>query len=172
MVRGILLSHRQFVTARVIALIFVPLVLLLVVTACEKETPLPNPTRKDAQSVSAATSAKNLFFLEVAKNRVVWAIRDANGFPTSTANGKSAMPFWSTKERAEAVIQQSPPYNDFEPHLITWDNFRENWLAGMERDKIHVGINWAGEKALGYDLDPQTVSKGIGSLIASCDNEQ
>jgi DNA invertase Pin-like site-specific DNA recombinase len=121
----------------------------------------------DHPDLEIALTAMMSFYSEIAEQQIVWAIRDKDGFPTSTVNGKRAMPFWSSKERAEAVIKESPRYAGSEPYAITWANFREMWLVGMERDGIQVGINWTGAKAVGYDLDPRAVSIEIGSRIES-----
>ena len=153
------------------ASIIVSLVLIYVVTAYEKESQLSNLPRKDAASVSSADDAKMSFYTEITEQQIVWTIRDAGGFPTSTVNGKPAMPFWSTKERAEAVIKQSAQYKDFEPHKITLANFQKSWLVGMERDGINVGLNWTGAKAMGYDSDPKTVAREIDSRVPSRDND-
>lgn len=129
-----------------------------------------NVTRKDEYSVSVATESANAFFQEVTVNQSVWAIRDEAGFPTATSsNGKKAMPFWSTCERAKAVVSNVRAYNDFEPHELTLNNFRDLWLSGLQRDGLHVGLNWSGGRALGYDYSPSEVLARIRDEIAEHD---
>lgn len=49
------------------------------------------------------------FMKETVKNRKVWTIKDEDGFPTSTnIDGKTSMPFWSLRSRAEKVIENVP----------------------------------------------------------------
>jgi hypothetical protein len=122
---------------------------------------MSNATKKDAHSVSVAAKSADAFFREVAEHQCVWAIRDAGGFPTATSSGKTAMPFWSSRTRAESVIASVPDYAKFEPVELPWDGFRDRWLPGLERDGLRVGLNWSGERALGYDYSPADVLERI-----------
>lgn len=117
-------------------------------------------------SVAAAQAAA--FYREVAKTRKVWAIRDAAGFPTSTnRSGETAMPFWSSKSRAQKIITNVPAYADFEPIAIDWDEFRNDWVPGLTRDGLHVGVNWSGARATGYDITPAELQAYIEHYIAN-----
>lgn len=54
------------------------------------------------------------FVSEVLNGAQVWGIRDKDGFPTSTnASGETAMPFWSSENRAMSIIKSVPAYCDF-----------------------------------------------------------
>ena len=107
-------------------------------------------------SVAAAHAAA--FFEEVRENQLVWSVRDAAGFPTSTnPSGEVAMPFWSLESRAQAVIASMAAYSGFVPHRIALQEFSSRWLDGLERDGVRVGLNWSGDRATGYDLHPAEV---------------
>jgi uncharacterized protein DUF2750 len=108
--------------------------------------------------MSMAAAQADRFITEVVKNGVVWAIRDADGFPTSTnASGETAMPFWSLKSRAQKVIDELHAYRDFSPLRLSLADFIEHWLPGLEQDGLMVGLNWSGKHATGYDLSPPAV---------------
>ncbi|MBN9361249.1 MULTISPECIES: DUF2750 domain-containing protein [unclassified Devosia] len=107
-------------------------------------------------SISAAHSAA--FFSEVVASAAVWGIRDNGGFPVPvSADGARTMPFWSTRNRAEQVIQTVPAYAGFQPERVNLAAFVDRWLPGLERDGHLVGINWSGERATGYDMLPREV---------------
>jgi hypothetical protein len=102
-------------------------------------------------SVSAVHA--DAFASEAHAAKAVWAIRDANGFPTSTnASGETAMPFWSKESRARRVIEGVDAYRDFEPVRLELEVFVGHWLPGLERDGLLVGLNWSGKRATGYDM--------------------
>ena len=108
-------------------------------------------------TVPAAANAA-AFVAEALRHGEVWAIRDAGGFPAPTGDaGGRVMPFWSTRRRAERVIETVPAYGGFEPEALPLHVFRQRWLPGLERDGLKVGLNWAGAWATGYDLTPSNV---------------
>jgi hypothetical protein len=75
------------------------------------------------------------------------------------------MPFWSSSSRARKIIKMVPAYAGFERHEISWDDFRDEWLPGMERDGLLVGGNWTVPKAKGYDLPPGFVRDAVEARI-------
>lgn len=108
------------------------------------------------------------FYKEVAKNLKVWSIRDENGIPAPVGDGgKRAMPFWSSQSRAEKVIITAKAYSRFEIFELDWVVFRDRWLSGLAKDGLNVGVNWSGEKAVGYDVNPITVQAAVENHITT-----
>ncbi len=115
--------------------------------------------------VSQAASQAAAFYRDVARNRKVWTIRDDQGFPApKTTNESRAQPFWSSLARAERIVATVPAYKGFVPVEIPWVEFRDRWLAALERDGLKVGLNWSGSKAIGYDLTPGGVRQSIEAV--------
>ena len=115
--------------------------------------------------MSIAPLHANAFYREVAKTRSLWTIRDTDGFPTSTnASGERAMPFWSTERRARAVIDSLDAYAGFSPHRLDLEEFRSRWLPGLDRDGLFVGLNWSGERAVGFDVKPNEVLERLKGI--------
>ncbi len=107
------------------------------------------------QSASQAAA----FYREVTEHRVVWTIRDEDGFPAPlNASGERAQPFWSSRSRVERIIATVAAYRGFTPVEITLDVFLERWVPGLTRDGILVGVNWTGDRATGYDIAPERVA--------------
>ena len=118
--------------------------------------------------MSIAAPQADAFFKEVIINNAVWAICDEGGFPTSTnASGETAMPFWSKENRVQTVIKNVPAYKDFKAESIPMDKFIQNWLPGLKKDGLFVGVNWSGERAMGYDMDPMDVLAGLSAMDAN-----
>ena len=107
------------------------------------------------------------FARDVARHRRLWTIQDDGGFPAPlTSSGKRAHPFWSTLPRVLRIIQAVAAYLIFRPHEVTWDAFRDDWIPGMERDGLLVGVNWSGPTARGYDVLPSEAKARIEFEIA------
>jgi hypothetical protein len=106
------------------------------------------------------------FYREVAKTRVVWAMRDGGGYPSvTTADGKRAMPFWSSRSRVERIIQSVSAYSGFQPVEIPWSDFAARWVPGLARDGILAGVNWSGPGATGYDVEPDRLRQSVQAII-------
>ncbi|MFE5409972.1 DUF2750 domain-containing protein [Microbacterium sp. NPDC056569] len=102
-------------------------------------------------STSAAQAAA--FFTELGADGSVWTIEDDAGIPAPVgATGERAMPFWSRKSRALSVIATAPAYAGFRPRQISRAEFESRWLPGLAEDGLLIGVNWAGERATGYEL--------------------
>ncbi len=98
----------------------------------------------------------------------VWAIRDKEGFPTSTDDlGRMAMPFWSKRTRAIAVVAKVHDYRNFHAERLPLEAFMRNWLPGLAKDGLWVGVNWSGQQATGYDMDPRDVLSRLSFLCAA-----
>lgn len=115
--------------------------------------------------MSQAASQAAAFYREVANSRKVWTIRDAGGYPAPMGrDGKRSQPFWSSLARAQKVIRTVPAYAGFTPDEISWDKFLSSWVPGLTRDGILVGVNWSGERAVGYDIEPDQVARNVAAL--------
>jgi hypothetical protein len=102
------------------------------------------------------------FVKEICRTKVLWSIKDAGGFPAPRdAHGKRVMPFWSTLELANAIIARNRAYAAFKPARMALEEFTEEWLPTLQEDGIGVGVNWAGAKAHGFDIDPGTLLASI-----------
>ena len=113
-------------------------------------------------SIAAPQSAA--FFDEIVAHGAVWAIRDEGGFPApSSGTGERAMPFWSLESRARKIIDNVAAYKGFQTVRLTLEEFENDWLAGMEEDGLLVGVNWAGKRAVGFDMTPGDVRASIAA---------
>jgi len=98
------------------------------------------------------------FARDIATHGKVWTVKDSGGFPSPlTSSGKRAQPFWSSLSRVKQIISTVPAYSGFEPFELSWLDFRDKWLPGLERDGLLVGVNWSGPRAVGYDVTSQEV---------------
>jgi hypothetical protein len=113
----------------------------------------------DYVSISAAQA--DAFYREVLEHRVVWSIRDNDGFPAPQTPDGRAMPFWSSRSRAERIVNTVPAYQGFDVEPIPLDEWRLRWLPGLQRDGLRAGLNWSGARATGYDLPAEGVERSL-----------
>jgi hypothetical protein len=93
-------------------------------------------------------------------------MRDAAGFPAPmTSDGKRAQPFWSSRSRVEHIIKSAPAYEGFEPVRVTWEDFCAKWVPGLTKDGYLVGVNWSGQRVVGYDLEPINVQESVQAVM-------
>jgi hypothetical protein len=118
--------------------------------------------------MSQASSQAWAFYRDVAKNRVVWTVRDAGGYPAPMLqSGRRAQPFWSTRSRVERIIKTVPAYAGFVPEEISWETFCATWVPGLTRDGVLVGVNWSGKRAVGYDMEPEELQRSVEAVVAN-----
>jgi hypothetical protein len=115
--------------------------------------------------VSLAAAHAAAFYREVAETGRIWTIRDADGFPAPHgSSGTRAQPFWSSRSRAEQIVQTVSAYRSFEVVEIEWPAFCDRWAPGLEKDGVHVGVNWSGDRATGYDLKPRELVANVEAM--------
>ena len=121
--------------------------------------------------MSQAASQASAFYREVARAGAVWTVRDRGGFPAPmNGEGKRAQPFWSSRGRAEKVIESVAAYSGFTPVEIAWAEFVERWVPGLTCDGILAGVNWSGPRAKGYDIEPAQLQQSVEALRAKNDS--
>jgi uncharacterized protein DUF2750 len=120
--------------------------------------------------VSQGSSQAWAFYREVAASRVLWTVCDARGFPApKTSSGKRAQPFWSSRSRAERIIKSVPAYSGFVPYAVSWAEFCAKWAPELNENRLLVGVNGSGKRAVGYDLEPERLVECVQAVI---DNPQ
>ena len=112
--------------------------------------------------MSVAAAQASAFYREAILEGAVWTIRDDGGFPAPMNSSKRRVqPFWSKDSRARKVIENVSAYAGFATHKVTLRDFLYKWLPGLERDGLEVGLNWSGDKAVGYDVPPARVRERL-----------
>ena len=112
--------------------------------------------------MSTSVIQLTMFCKEVAQSKIVWAIKDMNGFPAPAGtDGKRAMPFWSSQARTLHLISIASQFAGFEPVPLSWEVFCDRWLPGLEQDGLMVGVNWVGATASGFDMHPAELKRNV-----------
>jgi len=114
----------------------------------------------DRVTVSAAQA--DAFYRETLRDGLVWTVRDKGGYPAPLIDGeRRVQPFWSSRSRVENTIARVSAYQGMEPVEIELAAWRERWLPGLQRDGLLVGLNWSGERATGYDIEPADALRAL-----------
>ena len=117
--------------------------------------------------MSLSGAHRAAFRREATQEGRVYSIRDAAGFPApADDSGRRAVPFWSKPTRARLIVNHVQAYRGFEVVPFEVDDWLSGWLAGLEHDGMLVGVNWAGNRATGFDMTPGHVLRWFAELEA------
>jgi Protein of unknown function (DUF2750) len=115
--------------------------------------------------MSLSGAHKAAFRREATQEGRVFSIRDGNGFPApADGAGRRAVPFWSKPTRAQRIVKAVEAFSGFEIVQIPVDVWLSDWLIHLERDRLLVGVNWAGGRATGFDMPPGEVLRWFAEL--------
>lgn len=107
-------------------------------------------------------SALETFAHEVSQSERIFIVRDKRGVPAPIApGGRRALPAWSTRARVERIIAKDGEFAGFEAEELRWEDFRDTWIPRCEKNNWLVGVNWAGEGAIGIDVEPAEVVTAV-----------
>jgi hypothetical protein len=101
--------------------------------------------------MSQSGSQAGAFFRDVRQSRVVWLVRDDRGSPTHlSADGTRSLPFWSTSARAQRAAKIWG--HGLRVGSMPLDTWCERALPDATRDGLVIGINWSGQRLVGWSL--------------------
>ncbi|MEK7466024.1 MAG: GNAT family N-acetyltransferase [Planctomycetota bacterium] len=108
------------------------------------------------------------FAKEVSQSERVFMVRDARGVPAPVApGGRRTVPIWSSRPRVERIITKDAEFAGFKVDELPWSEFRDIWLPRCEANNWMVGINWAGDTAIGMDVEPRDVRSAVENQVES-----
>ena len=116
--------------------------------------------------MSAGTQA-HAFFEEVAETGDVWSLGGRQSmFVVLSESGTRVYPLWSSRRRAQKIVDTVPGYAGCKVLGSSWSNFVDNWVAILERDGVLVGINWTGANAKGFELPVKLLVSEMEATLA------
>ena len=117
--------------------------------------------------MSQSASQAAAFYREVAREKKLWTLIDDGGYPApKTSSGKRSQPFWSSLKRVEKIIKTIDAYAGFTPQEVLLQKFFAEWLPDFKKEDMLIGVNWSGPRAVGYDIDPQSLFLHISHYLA------
>jgi Protein of unknown function (DUF2750) len=63
--------------------------------------------------------------------------------------------------RAPKVIENVQAYAGMRVVEISLNGLGDKWLQDLKRDGLHVGLNWSGSRAVGYELTVDYVIQNL-----------
>ncbi|MGW7718596.1 DUF2750 domain-containing protein [Streptomyces chartreusis] len=101
--------------------------------------------------MSQSGSQAAAFFRDVHQSRVVWLVRDDDGSPTRLSeDGTRSLPFWSTSARAQRAAKIWG--HGLRVESMPLDTWCECVLPDAGRDGLVIGINWSGQRLVGWSI--------------------
>jgi hypothetical protein len=110
--------------------------------------------------MSTAAVQYDKFGEEAVAEERVFTFTDAGELLVYQVHSGETVPFWSSRSRLEGIQRRLPRYRDWQ---ITEIPFAEFWrrLDQLERERVHVGVNWSGEKLTGYNVAVEDLREGL-----------
>ncbi|KAF0245421.1 MAG: acetyltransferase ribosomal protein [Planctomycetota bacterium] len=106
------------------------------------------------------------FAKEVSQSDRVYIVRDSRGVPAPIApGGRRALPAWSSHARVQRIIAKDAEFAGFKVDELPWGEFRDTWIPRCEANNWLVGINWAGDTAIGMDVEPKDVRAAVEGQV-------
>jgi hypothetical protein len=119
-----------------------------------------------AGSICAAQAAAFRRELRTA-DRVWTLIGDGQYIAPHKPDGTRAMPFWSRESRAQKVASRVPAYHGLDVHPIPLTYWFGDFVPWLGAEGILLGINWSGERAVGYDVTASTMAAWFPPDVAT-----
>ena len=94
------------------------------------------------------------FLEEVIHCGCLWGLQGPEGWALSESDKYAdcqVMPFWSQPELAEPHCCDDWQHYQVVP--VSLEEFLDDWLPGMHKDELLVGINWD-ESLIGEEVEP------------------
>ena len=108
----------------------------------------------------AATQASK-FYEQVVRDGLVFTFEDAEGLLVFPIRGIEVVPFWSSRERLEQIQKKMPKYAIYRIEVTPFEDFYARTLPWLEKQNIHIGVNWSGERLTGYDVSALDLRKNL-----------
>ncbi len=104
-------------------------------------------------SIAAAHATK--FYEQVVSEGAVYTVEDSAEYLVFRIRDHDVVPFWSSDSRVRAIQDRNPKYRKWNLTRQPLAEFMSRTLPLLEREGIHVGLNWSGERLVGYDVSVQ-----------------
>lgn len=78
------------------------------------------------------------FIARIADWEEVWGLSNQSGWATVESEGRNCIPFWPHPKYAEAFIKGD--WLGFSAEPIPLEAFIDNWLPGMQKDRVFIAI--------------------------------
>jgi hypothetical protein len=103
------------------------------------------------------------FCKEVSLSHSVWTIhKDGRVLAVADAEGFTAMPLWSSRDRAVNFLNEVDGFEGFIPLEIPWVLFKTKWIPDLVEKKMVAGVNWTGS-GIECQADPEELVEGVKS---------
>ena len=112
--------------------------------------------------MSQSASQASAFYEEVVSAGSAFTVLDHGNFLIFPIRGIEVVPFWSSRARVARVQKDHAKYRAYDCDEIDLDALIARTLPDLEREGIHVGVNWSGARLTGYDVSVADFLKNLG----------
>ncbi len=110
--------------------------------------------------MSIAAAQYDKFKKQIIKEGKVYSFTQDDEYLVYPMADKEVIPFWSSKDRLQQIQERYPKYQGYAITELTFDEFYK-WLPTLKDDNVSIGVNWSGERLIGYDVDADELVKSL-----------
>jgi hypothetical protein len=108
------------------------------------------------------------FCREAVQTGAVFTIGDAVAYPLPLmASGRRAMPFWSSRHQAQAIIDGDVGLRAMSVEVMALDRFLSECLPDLVDEDLGVCLNWSGRDGSDTDVCPKATATVLRRLGAA-----
>jgi hypothetical protein len=111
--------------------------------------------------MSIAAAQASAFYEEAARHGSVLRVLEDDSFLVFPVDGKDVVPFWSTRSRVEKVQTGQSKFANYAISEIPLSEFLNATLAQLDEEHINVGVNWSGDRLVGYDMSVSDLRRNL-----------
>jgi Protein of unknown function (DUF2750) len=114
--------------------------------------------------MSVAAAQYDKFKQQVVADGLAWTFTEADDYLVFPVREGEAVPFWSSQSRLKKVCKYHPKYSRYQQVSLPLAEFLE-LLPRLQADKVSIGVNWSGERLVGYDVSADSLLAGLQYYI-------
>lgn len=100
------------------------------------------------------------FVSRVSSGGIVWGLKHRKGWAVCPSNEYECELYLFWSDEAYARQHCVDEWSDYVPTPINLDAFLNNWLPGMERDELLVGVQFNADMA-GLEVEPSQLAEDL-----------
>ena len=133
------------------------------ITTCDQNAcshPLAAAGKHEHYPLTSLAASQYEFREQAVTEERVFTFTDGGELLVYPIPSGETVPFWSSRSRLETIQRRLPKYRQWQ---ITEMSFADFWkrLDELERERVQVGVNWSGERLVGYNVAVSDLREGL-----------
>ena len=111
--------------------------------------------------MTIASAQAQKFYEQVAREDSVFTFTHDGDFLVFPIRDIEVVPFWSSLSRMNKIRATHQKYASYSITRSTLDEFLTETLPMLQKEDLHVGVNWSGPRLVGYDISVADLKRNV-----------